>query len=345
MRLRRTAASLAIAFAASALGAAPAAQAADGQQVVCRFSDDRLVEISGITWSRAHPGTYWVLNDSGGGPYLFAVDGSTCRTQARIRVAGVDARDLEAIATGVDPEGRPVLWVADIGDNRDSWPSVSLHTVREPARLVDQEVASTAYQFTYPEGGTNAESLLADPDRARLWVVTKGLAGGELFRVPLSTSRVTTAVRVAGGVGGLTTDAAMSPDGTRFVIRDYLRAALYSAPVSAATLSDPTRVALPSQQQGEAVTFTRDGAALFVASEGERALWRVELPAGPTPSPTMSGETTPSSATTSGSPAPSASSDEPSGAGGTEPWKLALAGVALAAAVGVGVAGARRLRV
>ena len=43
---------------------------------MCRFDDDRLVEISGITWSRRHPGTYWVHNDSGGGPYLYAIDGT-----------------------------------------------------------------------------------------------------------------------------------------------------------------------------------------------------------------------------------------------------------------------------
>jgi hypothetical protein len=234
--------------------------------------------------------------------------------------------------------------VADIGDNRDSWPSVSLHAVREPARLVDQEVSSTAYEFTYPDGGTNAESLLADPDRARLWVVTKGLAGGEVFRVPLSTSKITTAVRVAGGVGGLTTDAAMSPDGSRYVIRDYLRAALYAAPVSAETLSDPTRVALPSQQQGEAVTFTRDGAALLVASEGERALWRVELPPTASPSASPSPTVTPSGDPTSPAPEPSGSGS-PAPSGGSEPWKLGLAGLAVAAAVGVGIAGARRLRV
>jgi hypothetical protein len=340
--VRRAAAALAL-LAGAALGlvGAPGAQAADGQRVVCRFSDDRLVEISGITWSRRHPGTYWVLNDSGGGPYLYAVDGTTCRTQARIRVAGVDARDLEAIATGVDPEGRPVLWVGDIGDNRDSWPSVSLHAVREPARLVDQEVGSTAYAFTYPDGGTNAESLIADPDRARLWVVTKGLAGGEVFRVPLSTSRVTTAVRVAGDVGGLTTDAAMAPDGARFVIRDYLRAQLYDAPVSAASLSRPTRVALPFQELGEAVTFTRDGKALLVASEGERELWRVELPAGQTPSASAS----PSGSASSAAPQPSPTSTAPSGtSSGTEPWKLGLAALAVVAAGVAGVTAARRLR-
>jgi hypothetical protein len=343
VRLRRTAAALALVVPSVALGTvtAPAATAADDRQVVCRVDDDRLVEISGITWSRRHPGTYWMLNDSGGGPYLYAVDGATCRTQARIRIAGIGARDLEALATGVDPDGRPVLWVGDIGDNLDSWPSVRLHAVREPARLVDQEVGSTTYEFTFPDGGTNAESILADPERARVWVVTKGLASGDVWRVPLSTGRVTTAVRV-GDAGGLTTDAAMSPDGTRFVIRDYLRAQLYAAPVSAAALENPTRISLPLQQLGEAVTFTADGTALLVASERERELWRVALPAPATPEPSASPSSTASPGATA-EPSPPAT-EAPAAGGGTSPWKLGLAGLAVAAAVGVGIVAARRLR-
>lgn len=349
MRLRRTTAALAVVAAAVLpVVVAPNAGAADGQEVVCRFDDDRLVEISGLTWSRRHPGTYWVHNDSGGGPYLYAIDGATCRTQARIRVAGIGARDLEALATGVDHEGRPVLWLGDIGDNRDSWPSVRLHAIREPARLVDQEVGSTTYEFTYPGGGTNAESIIADPERARVWVVTKGLLGGEVFRVPLSTSRVTTAVRVAGGVGGLTTDAAMSPDGSRFVIRDYLRARLYDAPVTAANLERPTPVALPFQELGEAVTFTRDGTALLVASEGERALWRVAIPAAASPAPSASPTptATPDGGSASATPEPSSSPDGSEGTGttGTAPWKLGLAGLAMAAAAAAGITAARRLR-
>ena len=355
MRLRRTAVVVALSSAVLAVAGAlaPPALAADEPRVVCRFDDDRLVEISGITWSRRHPGTYWVHNDSGGGPYLYAIDGTTCRTQARIRVAGIGARDLEAVATGVDPQGRPVLWLGDIGDNRDSWPSVRLVAVREPARLVDQQVSSTTYEFTYPDGGTNAESILADPDRARVWVVTKGFASGELWRVPLSTSRVTTAVRVAGGVGGLTTDAAMSPDGRRFVIRGYLRAQLYDAPVSAASLERSTPVALPFQRQGEAVTFTADGASLLVASEGERELWQVSLPSEGAAAPSASGSATTaaSDAATAGSsaggtPSPESSGDAAGAAGsaGTPPWKLGLAGLAVVAAAAAGVTAARRLR-
>jgi hypothetical protein len=310
--------------------------------VVCRFSDPRLVEISGITWSRRHPGVYWVHNDSGRGPYLFAIDGTTCRTLARIRIGNIGARDIEAIATGSDPSGRPVLWVGDIGDNRDSWPSVRLHAVVEPSRLVDQQVDAVTYRFTYSDIPHNAEAIIAAPERAQVWVVSKQLAAGTVWQIPLSKSKVTRGVAV-GDVGGLVTDAAMSRDGTRYVIRDYLSASLYDAPVSARSLTHGTRIALPFERQGEAVTFAPDDAALLVAGERENTLWWVPLGAAASPSATPS----PSAAASGPTGAdPAASTPAPGPLPGSDTSNLAL-GVAVAALVGavvVGVAGARRLR-
>jgi hypothetical protein len=315
--------------------------------VVCRFSDPRLVEISGITWSRRHPGVYWVHNDSGRGPYLYAVDGTTCRTLARIRIGNIGARDIEAIATGTDPSGRPVLWVGDIGDNRDSWPSVRVHAVVEPARLVDQQVDAVTYRFTYADIPHNAEGIIASPDRAKVWVVSKQLAAGTVWQVPLSRTTVTRAVAV-GDVGGLVTDAAMSRDGTRYVLRDYLRAYLFDAPVSAQTLSRPTQVDLPFELQGEAVTFAPGDQALLVASEREDALWWVPLAAtsaGSSPTPTPSGSTSSASPTTSPS-GPSAASAADAAAPTAGASGPAVVG-AVAALLGAGVVGvwaARRLR-
>jgi hypothetical protein len=332
-------------------GAAPGALAADdpgAAHVVCRFTDARLVEISGITWSRRHPGVYWVHNDSGRGPYLYAVDGTTCATLARVRIGNIGARDIEAIATGTDPQGRPVLWVGDIGDNRDSWPSVRLHAVTEPARLVDQQVDAVTYRFTYADIPHNAEGIIAAPERASVWVVTKQLAAGTVWQVPLSPAKVTRAVAV-GDVGGLATDAAMSRDGTRYVVRDYLRAYVYDAPVSASSLGAPTRVELPFELQGEAVTFAPDDRGLLVAGERETALWwvpieaaaprtstpapsRGTLPSGPGPGPT--------SATSHDAAASEASGGGPSGS----PVVVVLAVAAIAGAVGVAVVASRRLR-
>jgi hypothetical protein len=319
------------------VGTGPAA-AADDVQVLCRITDERLAEISGITWSAEHEGVWWVHADSGTGPYLYALDGSTCDVLARVRVSNIDARDLEAVGTGVDPQGRTVLWLADIGDNRDSWPEVRLHAIAEPQKLVDQQVRATTYRFTYPDQPHNAEAILVAPDRAEVWVVTKQLARGAVYRVPLSTSGVATAKRVA-QVGGLVTDAAMSPDGTRFVIRDYFSAKLYAAPVSAATIAAGTRLALPDQPQGEAISFTADGRSLVVASEGDDRLLAVPVEeASPSAAPTSSDASTPAPSE------PVDPVDDGPVDGGPGALRIGLAALAVAlAGVGVVVA-SRRLR-
>ena len=331
MRSVLRAAIAALLVAVAAVGVPVSSRGADGPRVVCRFSDPRLVEISGITWSRTHPGVYWVHNDSGRGPYLYAVDGRTCKTLARIRVANIGARDLEAIATGTDPRGQAVLWLGDIGDNRDSWPSVRLHAIAEPTRLVDQQVLATTYRFTFGDMPHNAEGLIAAPDRADVWVVTKQLAAGSVWKVPLSKASVTRAT-VVGDVVGITTDAAMSRSGTRFVVRDYLKAYLYDGPVSAATLKRPTEVVLPFELQGEAITWAPDDAALLVAGERETALWWVPLTASSS-SPTASPSPTPES--TSASASPSTSGASASSSPSADPGEGGSSGVPIAAVVGV----------
>jgi hypothetical protein len=244
-------------------------------ETVCRFSDDRLVEISGMARSQIHPNVLWLHNDSSYGPYLYAVDETNCTTLARIEIKGIDARDLEDIASGVDPAGRPVLWLGDIGDNRDSWPFVWVHRIREPAELVDQVVRARTYRFTYPDGSHDAEALMADPTSGQLWVVTKKLARGTMYALPdpLRPKRLNTALPL-GQVGALVTGGAVSPDGTRYVLRDYVNAIIYEFPPIGTELA---RIDLPLQPQGEAVTWTADGSALLITSERDDRLIRVPI--------------------------------------------------------------------
>lgn len=258
-----------------ALLTAPAAQAIESS-VVCRFSDDRFDEISGMTYSQRHKDVLYVHNDSSGGPYLYAVDARTCRTLATLRIDGIEARDLEAIGSGRDARGRPILWLGDIGDNRDSWPEVRVHRIREPARLVDRTIKAITYRFTYPDRPHNAEALLTDPRSSRVWVVTKQLARGSIYALPdpLTRGKVNVAKRV-GRAGALITDGSVSPDASRFVLRDYVDAEVFNGLPPG---SNPRTVYLPIQFQGEAVTWTADGRALLIASERDDRLMRVEVP-------------------------------------------------------------------
>lgn len=250
------------------------AAALDGVTEACRFRDARFDEISGMTYSQRHPGVLYLHNDSSGGPRIYAVDARTCRTLATLTLHGAEARDLEAIGSGRDAKGRPVLWVGDIGDNRGTWSEVRLLRVREPRVLRDRSLKVRTFRFTYPDGPQDAEALLTDPRSSSVWVVTKKLARGTLYALDgLRRDRVTVARRV-GPTTGLVTDGSVSPDGSRYALRDYVDAEILDGlPPGRARGT----VYLPFQVQGEAMTWTSDGSALLVASERDRRLMRVSI--------------------------------------------------------------------
>ena len=264
---------LSVSMTLSLLAATPAMAADD---VVCRFSDSRFTEISGMAPSIRHPDVLWIHNDSGRGPRLFAVDTKTCETLATLTIRGARARDFEAIASGRNAKGKPVLWLGDIGDNLDSWDSVEVLAIKEPKRLRSKSVSAQAYSLTYDDRPHNAEALLASPRDGRLWVVTKQLAHGSLYRLPsplrLGAMNVAKKLRVE---GGLITDGAVSPQGDRYVLRDYVDAVIYEGLPPGRELA---RIRLPYQTQGEAISWSGDGRSLLVTSERDDRLIRVSVP-------------------------------------------------------------------
>jgi hypothetical protein len=273
---------LAAAVAVAVLWLLPRPVVAQEAELALRIADPRIVESSGLAASRRHPGVLWTHNDSGDAARVFAVGGDG-RVLATLRLAGVQARDVEAIAAGRDGRGRPALFVADIGDNQDLWPSVTVYRVAEPERLADATVPAERFRFRYVDGPRDAEALLVEPRSNRLYVASKDRAGGALYRAPaeLRRDRVDLLRRVA-AAPALVTDGAFSPDGRSFVLRDYTDAHLYTAPGRRIA-----RFPLPPQPQGESVTFTADGTGVLAGSEGPgSAVWRVPLPPSARPAPT-----------------------------------------------------------
>ena len=256
------------------LGQIPASAAVPPWKVQCAFQDSRFDEISGITRSAQFPGVLYLHNDSSGGPRIYAIDEKTCQTQATFTIAGARARDYEAIATGKDAKGRNVIWLGDIGDNRDTWPYVEILKIREPSVLKSQTVTASTYRVTYPDNSHNAETLLASQSSPQLWLVTKQLAHGSLYALPFPLRSINMA-KLLRTEGGLVTDGAVSPQGDRYVLRTYFDATIYSGlPSGKAGVTFD----LPGQLQGEVVTWTSDGKALLIASERDRRLLRVEIP-------------------------------------------------------------------
>jgi hypothetical protein len=295
-----------------------------------RLQDPALVESSGLAVSPSHEGVAWTHPDGGEVAEVMAVDGRG-RTVATVRLRGVDPYDPEALAAGRTANGRPALFLGDIGDNRARRPDISVFRFAEPRRLTDRTVDATWWQFTYPDGPKDAEALLVDPRDGRIWIATKDVFGGGLYRAPsrLRKDRTNELERI-GDVPGLVTDGAFLPDG-RFVLRSYTTAYLYDGPDRLTA-----RIALPQQEQGESLAV--DGDRLLVGSEGARsAVYAVPLPDGARPTPSATA-------------APSTAADGPDAAGRSGSgvsWPgvgLGLLGGGLVAAALAAVLRRRRLR-
>jgi hypothetical protein len=146
--------------------------------------DQQLVpEASGIVKSRRYPDIFWVHNDSGNPPLLFAIhsDGRIVR-QFRLEVPNLDWEDI-----AIDDQGH--LYLGDIGNNTGILPLRAIYRIDEPdpAFAVERPLKASAVSFySMPRSiRFDAESLVYD--RGTAIVVAKYLDGreAELFTVPM----------------------------------------------------------------------------------------------------------------------------------------------------------------
>ncbi|MFB9519871.1 WD40 repeat domain-containing protein [Streptomyces cremeus] len=271
------------------VGSPAAAVADDGGFTV---KDPRITESSGLAASRAHPGVYWTHNDQDG-PYVYAVDGRSGETVARITMQGVGKpRDMEAISVGPDGD----VYVGDIGDNLNgSWDHVWIYRFPEPEVLKDQTVRATQYDVKYADGARNAEALMVHPKTGRVYIGSKEEDGAGLYEGPekLATGR-TNVFRKVHDIPWVT-DGAFSPDGKRLVLRSYLSAESYRWP----EMGEGESLGVGYRGQSESVTFTPDGRTMLFGAEGEQSEVYALKVEGGSGSPSGS-----SSASPSGKPAP-----------------------------------------
>ena len=314
---------------AGALASLVLATTAPTSTELFRLQDPALEESSGLAVSALHDGIVWTHPDGGEVAEVMAIDGRG-RTVATVQLRGLDPYDPEALAPGRDDAGRPALFLGDIGDNRARRTDISVFRFPEPGRLDDQTVDADWFQFSYPDGPRDAEALLVDPRDGRIWVATKDVFGGGLYRAPARprTGRINPLERV-GDVPGLITDGAFLPDGG-FMLRSYTTAFRYDE------VRRPSgQSVLPEQEQGESLAV--DGERLLVGSEGERsAVFAVPLPSV---DPLA---TSPSAAPTGSAPdaAPGSPTESPPGSGVSWP----VVGLSLLAGAAAAAAGASALR-
>jgi len=282
-------------------------------QPVARVEHPPITEMSGIVASRRYPGIFWVHNDSGDLPRIFAIraDGSIVHPGSRylsqaptgharpvpifpgVAIEPAANRDWEDIAT----DGKN-LYIADVGNNGNARRDLAVYVVPEP----NPESATTARVATripiaYPDQAEFPPRAAKPFDcealfwrRGKLYFVTKHrtATGGadvsaSLYRLDtrhLDVPNLLTKVDTAKDLGGWVTAADVSPDGR------YL-AVLTQAPSQAIWVFDANakgdrmlsapikRFEFRGGVQCEAIAF--DGNDRLIFTNEQRSIFRVNL--------------------------------------------------------------------
>ena len=270
---------------------------------VADIIDATLDESSGLAASAQHPRVLWTINDSGGGPIVYALglDGETKAGFTIDTEHDLDWESLDVATLGDET----YLVIGDVGDNFRWRDVVVVLFVPEPKILDGATQLEVAHELhiTYPEGPRDVEAVAVDAPRERLLVTSKRNRPPEIFSIPLDgllageRRSERTAVRIAElRMLPRTTiaEAALDPEmaeyrhmptgmdisGNDLLITTYKHAYLFA--LSELT-ADPKRVALPTLGQREAITFAADSARVAYISrersegKGDADLFRIDL--------------------------------------------------------------------
>ncbi len=146
---------------------------------VGRIAFHGIDESSAIEKSRQYPDTYWTINDSGGGPRIFAINasGETIKPEGLKRYRGIQVKgatniDWEALA--LDDRGN--LYIADFGNNSSLRRNLAIYLLSEPdPRLRTRVAVRRKIPFSYPEQRRFPEPSRNFDAEALFW------AGGHLY--------------------------------------------------------------------------------------------------------------------------------------------------------------------
>ncbi|MEU4764451.1 hypothetical protein AB0H12_14430 [Actinosynnema sp. NPDC023794] len=316
---------------------------------VCAVTDQRLEELSGLA---SDGGQWFAVNDSDNGWLQVQVLDRTCAITRTI-TAPTNPFDVEDLALA--PDG--TLWAADTGDNGKSRETVALHAV-------SPDGSTRLYRLTYPDGKHDAEALLLDGSGIP-HIVTKETIGSALVYRPASglsegaptpmeqVARVSiSSTDTAGGpfqnpvVTRVVTGGAMSRDGRVAALRTYTDAYLFAVPdgdLAKALESDPVRVPLAGEPQGEAIAFDPDGTLLSASefgSAGASSTVRAVAGAAASAVPPAPTTTTDAPVTGDGTTATPPAADPQS----SSPWPVVGGGAVALVLVGALVRRSRRRR-
>jgi hypothetical protein len=244
-------------------------------------------EISGVVASSTNRWVLWTVNDGGSAAEIHAIwrGGAPIGSFRPQNVTNIDWEDL---SRGPGPGGRSYLYIGDIGDNPRTRANLIVYRIPEPT-VVGGSIgglgATERFNLVYPDGRRDAETLIVDPVRGDIIVITKHHQSGisEIFVADGPyTNGVTITLRKVGeldlnawpAVAPLrATSGDVTADGSLVAIRTYGGAVLFDRDTTKAlwTAFDTGGcvVATNPEGQGESIAFNPDGLGFTTISEGQ----------------------------------------------------------------------------
>jgi len=264
----------------------------ESPKITGHIKSNEIIESSGLAASKCQPGIYWTHNDSGDGPFIFAID-LEGETRGVWRIPNAENQDWEDIAESKDRDGSCIIYIGEIGDSKSRRPDEHIvYRVREPAvttgalNIHEAEALSTepaqTLTFRYPDRNHNAETLMVNPLTGDIYVLTKVIEGPSgIYKLAptfdtgaLVTARKIGELSVPSVPNGLLTGGDVAPDAHHVVICDYAGAYELTLPTDehnfdAIWKQQPQRIDLGKLEQGEAVCYSPDGTSILATSEGK----------------------------------------------------------------------------
>jgi hypothetical protein len=225
--------------------------------------DPRITESSSLVVSAIEPDVVYTANDSGDGAYIYSIDMSTGETVGVATLGGVRPHDVEAMAPGP----HDTLYFADIGDNGEQRTNVTVYWFTQPGPGDTTITDWHSARLKYPGGARDAETILVDPSSGALYVVSKQIFAGTIYRAPrrLSEDHVNH-LHAVGAAPSVVTDGAFLSDGL-VVLRTYGQAELFDPHGWQAS----TATKLPPQEQGESIAAIPGSSQVLIGTEGRNS--------------------------------------------------------------------------
>lgn len=240
-----------------------------------------LEEASGICVSRSNPAILWSHNDSGHPNRIFPI-GTNGENYGHYVLTGAGTRDYEDICIGPgEKSGVNYIYLGDIGDNHAQYSYIVIYQFEEP-NTVGLDSAQvyyinaediTRYEFTYPDGPRDAETLMIDPWTKDLYIISKRDYRSIVYRAkyPFDKTKRTELEKLAQLPFNWAVAGDISADGTKIVIKDKNRLYFWERNINESVVDalkrKPKLLPYVLEPQGESFGWSESGDEYFTLSE------------------------------------------------------------------------------